>query len=90
MNGNGTWWNKVLPVGLIVAILLQTFGALYWAGGISARMEALELRILQLENTISSQMNDRYRTSDAERDFAIRDKLLDDINEKIDKYHPVN
>lgn len=42
-----TQWHldKRVPLALIAALLLQTFGAAWWASSISARVESLERRV---------------------------------------------
>jgi len=36
---------KRVPVGLVVALVVQTIGGLVWAGGAAARIGALEERV---------------------------------------------
>jgi len=36
---------RKIPVALITALLVQTIGALLWAGGAAARIETLEERV---------------------------------------------
>ena len=36
---------RKVPVALITALLIQTIGALLWAGGAAARIETLEERV---------------------------------------------
>ena len=36
---------KRVPVGLVVALVVQTIGGLVWAGGAAARIGALEDRV---------------------------------------------
>ncbi|MFN3668416.1 MAG: hypothetical protein ACK4VY_03855 [Brevundimonas sp.] len=36
---------KKIPVAVITALLVQTIGALLWAGGAAARIETLEERV---------------------------------------------
>ena len=39
--------DRRLPAAVIVALIVQTAGALVWAGGAAARIEALETRVEQ-------------------------------------------
>lgn len=43
----GGMMERRLPAAVIVALIVQTAGALVWAGGAAARIEALEGRVEQ-------------------------------------------
>ena len=42
--------DKRVPVALIIAILLQTAGAIWWAANISSRVDHVERRTVSLED----------------------------------------
>ena len=78
-------WNKALPIGLIVAILLQTFSAFYWMGNITAKLDAIEQRMLKMEQKMEKQVDAEYRGIDAKRDFLRIQNQINIHETRLDK-----
>jgi len=83
-NGNGSWTKTILPILLV--LLLQTGAAFYWAGSLSARIEAIDMRLTKIETIIERQLDNRYRKADALEDFGKVADVIDKI-ETIIKDH---
>lgn len=65
-----------VPVGLF---LIAQFGAgIWWAADISARLVVIEQKV-------ELGTRDRYFSADADKDFRIRDKRIDLLQEQIDE-----
>jgi hypothetical protein len=82
MNNTQSGWkiDKHIPVAVIITIIMQTFGVIWWAAGIDGRISAIE------------KMNLEERTKTIERDIpVIREKInnieksTDRIEKKLDK-----
>lgn len=68
--------SSVIWAPLIVWLLTTTIGGVWWAATLSANMKALT-------TIVSSATDDRYRSADAVKDFALRDKDIQNNNESI-------
>jgi septal ring factor EnvC (AmiA/AmiB activator) len=66
--------DKHIPVAVILAIILQTFGAIWWASSVTTRIEALE----------RSRHSQEIRTEAHEKRVQIIEKDLPVIREKIE------
>ena len=66
-----THWtvDRHIPIALIMTLLLQTAGVVWWAATLSSRVDALE----KLVNAATSE---RYRAGEARADFALRDARI--------------
>ena len=75
-----TQWHldKRVPVAIILALLMQTAGALVWAGAASERLSTLEGSTQSL-----SQMN--VRTARLEEQVNYMRATLDRIEDKLDR-----
>lgn len=87
-NGNGTRGDRVARhsvtavAGASVGILLTYISAV---SGQSAELARLTERVESLSAKINQNMDDRYRGTDAERDFRIRDYRIQQNAEHIDE-----
>jgi hypothetical protein len=70
--------DKRLPAALVAAFLLQTAGALFWAG------QAAE-RITVLERTVANDQGAIERVAVLQQEIAEMDKQLDRIEAKLDR-----
>ena len=77
--------DKRIPVAIITAIALQTFGAVWWAASLSARVDVLESRWTQFEGALARlriQENNSTRLNTRLESLYTR---LDRIEQKLDK-----
>jgi hypothetical protein len=70
--------DKKLPAALVAAFLLQTAGALFWAGSAAER-------IASLERTASADQNANARVAVLESQIATIRASLDRIENKLDR-----
>jgi uncharacterized coiled-coil protein SlyX len=70
--------DKRFPAALVAAFLLQTAGALFWAG------QAAE-RITVLERTVANDQGAIERVAVLQQEIAEMDKQLDRIEAKLDR-----
>ena len=70
--------DRKLPAALVAAFLLQTAGALFWAG------QAAE-RITVLERTVANDQAAIERVAVLQQEIAEMDKQLDRIEAKLDR-----
>lgn len=80
MTKQETHWHldKRVPVAIIIALMMQTAGALLWAGAASERLSTLEGRTQNL-----SQMS--VRTARLEEQVTYMRATLDRIENKLDR-----
>ncbi len=79
----GTKVNGNLKIILLVLALVGngvTVGIFY--GRTEARLESIDKRLERIEGG----MDDRYRGVNAKRDFEVRDKRIDRLEDKLDEY----
>lgn len=78
-----------------ITVLISIFGhvalSIWWASGINQKVTYMaqsnvELRseIKELKSQLVTNMDDRYRGTDAKRDFFIRDQIIDEMEKRID------
>ena len=86
MAANQHWTlDRRVPVAVIFALLAQTFGVIWWAAGITSRVETLELRGAQVSvNDARIQLLERDMPVVRERIQNI-DRTTDRIEKKLDK-----
>ena len=70
--------DKKLPAALVAAFLLQTAGALFWAGSAAERIAALE-------RAASADQNAIERVAVLEEDMRTMKETLDRIETKLDR-----
>jgi uncharacterized coiled-coil protein SlyX len=70
--------DKRLPAALVAAFLLQTAGALFWAGSAAER-------ITVLERTLASDQGAIERVAVLEQQIAAMKETLDRIETKLDR-----
>ncbi len=70
--------DKKLPAALVAAFLLQTAGALFWAGSAAERIAALE-------RATSADQNAIERVAVLEEDMRTMKETLDRIETKLDR-----
>lgn len=75
---NGNLRTAVFAIALIANGIAV---GVYW-GRTEERLRSIDERLHKIENSI----DDRYRGTDADADFAIRDRRLDRLETKIDKH----
>ena len=70
--------DKKLPAALVAAFLLQTAGALFWAGSAAERISVLE-------RTVAGDQSAIERVSVLEADMRAMKETLDRIEVKLDQ-----
>lgn len=68
--------DKKVPIALIAAILIQTAGALVWAGAASQRLDMLEASVAALKDT-------NRKLSVVETHIGYMREAIDDIKENV-------
>lgn len=74
--------NIMIPysiVGVIFAIILQTFGAIWWASGVSVKLDFMQKAQIELSTLIYESGKNRYSSLDAQRDWANNDRRITKI-----------
>lgn len=71
------YWHvgKEIPIALIVVVLLQTGGGVWWAAGMSAKLDSALL-------TLADFRAERYTKDDGRRDREVLMLMLDTIRSK--------
>lgn len=67
-------------MALVVPTMIWSAGALW---ELNTKQASLAGRIDGIQITINSQMDNRYRANDAERDFRLRDQLIEFLKDRI-------
>lgn len=67
-------------MALVVPTMMWSAGALW---ELNTKQGSLAGRIDGIQITINSQMDSRYRSTDAERDFRLRDQLIEFLKDRI-------
>jgi hypothetical protein len=73
--------DKRLPAALVAAFLLQTAGALFWAGSAAERIASLERTLISDQAAIS-------RVAVLEEQVGAMKQTLDRIENKLDREQP--
>lgn len=69
---------KKIVIGVAVTTVVQLFGAIWWAATVTAKLEFVGGEVTALKSEIKYTANDRYRSTDAAKDFI-------NVNAKIDR-----
>ena len=67
---------KEIPLALIFAIAVQTIGAIWWAAGISNKLDTLALQVSEIRS-------ERYTREDARRDNALVQQRFSDMERRM-------
>lgn len=71
--------NIMIPyslIGVIVAVLLQTMGAVWWSSGVSVKLDYQQRSIADLTQTVIDGTKNRYTALDAEKDWSANERRL--------------
>lgn len=68
---------KEIPIALILAMLLQTGGWIWWAATMSAKMDSLSFQVASLTSA-------QYTQTDATKDHALWAQQISDIDRRLD------
>ncbi len=66
-------------VSIVIFLLCQTIGAVWWAGSISTRQNTMLEQISEIKCQINVLTQNGYSKADAARDLAVRDRMIDDV-----------
>lgn len=67
---------KEIPIALIIVILFQTFGGIWWAATINAKIDSLNDQIVYLQS-------EKYTKLDASKDLATINVKIDELNRRV-------
>lgn len=70
-------------LGVIFAIILQTMGAIWWASGITFKIDYLQKTQAEFNQSILEGTKNRYTSVDASRDWNANEKRLGGIEADI-------
>ena len=70
-------------LGVIFAIILQTMGAIWWASGITFKIDYLQKTQQEFNQSILEGTKNRYTSIDATRDWNTNEKRLGSIEADI-------
>lgn len=56
-------------LGIIAIMILQLVGAIWWASSMSSDVRYMRADMIRLTSTIDKASADRYRSTDAQKDF---------------------
>lgn len=77
-SGDIAWVKKGLFA--VVIALLSHFGAgIWWAAVVTTKLDFVQSSVLNLKMEMKDGTSDRYRSSEAEKDFRV-------INQRMDRY----
>lgn len=69
---------KEIPLAMLLAIFLQTAGAIWWAATMSQKIDSLSYQVASLTA-------DKYSQHDAVRDLALVAEKMQNVNKDIDQ-----
>lgn len=72
-------------LGLFTFMIMQTFAAGWWASAMATKMDVLQDNLAKLELSVQQRTNDRYTSSEATKDFYVRDAKILRIEADIEK-----
>lgn len=75
-------WNMT---ALVLFFIGHSGMTIWWASRMTAKQEFLIETVAELKTELKEKMNDRYHGSDALRDFAVRDKRIDELEQRLGK-----
>jgi len=89
---NGDRFLRRVMVGVLIGVILNIPLSIWWAASTNAQLsqqgkaiEKLEKKFDKLNATVVNSMDDRYRGSDAEKDFEKRDVKIDKLQGKVSR-----
>lgn len=78
-------------IGVIIAIVFQTMGAVWWASSVTVKLDFLKQTQSDFSSAIIEGTRNRYTSEDAERDWKINERRLlaieQDIKSLRDKFY---
>lgn len=80
--------NIMIPysmVGLVAAIIFQTMGAIWWASGVSVKLDYLQKTQTEFAQTVVENTKNRYTSIDSARDMLVIDKRISKVEEDVEK-----
>lgn len=78
-NSDDQKWHvgKEIPIAMIVTVIMQTMGVIWWAATLSAKMDDLSYQVAALTA-------DKYTKSDAGKDQKYVEQKMNDIERRVD------
>ncbi len=80
---NGTKINWKISVIVFLAMQIGAVGAFY--GKTTARLDSIDKQLAKIEKQLEGGTNQRYREPDAERDFKLRDAMIEALADRVEK-----
>jgi len=67
---------REIPIAVVLALIVQTVSGIWWAAGLSAKMDSTQAQIIELKS-------DRYTSSDARRDNDLSRLRAENMERRI-------
>lgn len=67
---------REIPIAVVMAILVQTAGSVWWASALSTKLDVLQAQMIELKA-------ERYTSNDARRDFESMRIRVDNSERRI-------
>lgn len=64
-------WIKRIMIGFVTVLCTNLLAGVWWAATMTANMKFIQVEVTSLSNQIRETTIDRYRGSDASKDFAV-------------------
>jgi len=72
-------------LGIIVIMLIQTMGGIWWAATQTERMVGVRNELYQIKTQMTAFTDGTYKTADAEKAHFMIDKRIDKVEVRMDK-----
>jgi hypothetical protein len=83
MQQNNKWHvGKEIPIAMLIAILAQTFAAVWWAAAFSATVTT---KLDDLSNQVAALTADKYTQHDAIRDNALMSEKIENVKQQVEE-----
>lgn len=89
-NSNGYKLIRNLLITIAAGLILNIPLSIWWASSINAHVEnntkvieKLEIKVDELNRTVVSSMDDRYRGKDAKEDLNLRDAKIEKLESRV-------
>lgn len=71
-------------VSIALFLLVQTLGWVWWASSTSTTLAFLKDELKNVKQTLTETDADRYKASEAAKDFAVRDAKITELGIQVD------
>lgn len=82
-NTNDLIWIKRLLGSFSGVLLMHLAAGIWWAATVTTKIDVMQYNLASVKSDFQASSDDRYRLSDAKRDFSLRDVTIDKNSTKI-------